>query len=212
MKTLDRKTYYEVLGVSVDASACDIKRAYNDALAMYDDDALVTYSLFSEEQRADILNDIKIAFEILIDPNKRINYNRQLMTSGKMVTASGFEQIDFLSDALNKSKTDGLRSWVRMKSADGKVSALVDAVLSKDVISGRDLKKIRCTFGIEPAEIYEITRISSSMIKNIEEDQFDALPSEIYLKQFLRSYAEILQINAQAIISGYLKNISAYNS
>jgi DnaJ-class molecular chaperone len=201
--------------VSVDASACDIKRAYNDALAIYNDDALVTYSLFSEEQRADILNNIEIAFETLIDNNKRIKYNRRLLKSGKMVTASTFEksgeQVDFLSDALNKTKTDGLRSWVKMKSADGKVSALVDAVLSKDVITGKDLKKLRCTFGIELSEIYEITRISGSMIKNIEGDQFNALPAEIYLKQFLRSYAEILQINAQAIISGYLKNMPGNN-
>lgn len=216
MKTLERKTYYEVLDVSVDASACDIKRAYDDALAIYDDDALVTYSLFSEEQRADILNDIEIAFETLIDNNKRINYNRQLLESGKMITASTFEQTgaptDFLSDTLNKSKTDGLRSWVKMKSADRKIAALVDAVLSKDAISGKDLKKLRLTFGIETSEIYESARISGSMIKNIEDDRFDALPAIIYLKQFLRSYAEILQINAQPIIAGYLKNMSGYNS
>lgn len=214
MKTLDRKTYYEVLDVSVDANACDIKRAYHDALAIYDDDALVTYSLFSEEQRAEILNDIEIAFETLIDSNKRINYNRHLLESGKMFTTSVFEktdtQVDFLSDALNESKTDDLRSWVKMKSADGKVTALVDAVLSKDEISGEDLKELRCTLGVETSEIYEIARISGSMIKNIEEDRFDALPAEIYLKQFLRSYAEILQINAQPVIAGYLKNMSGY--
>lgn len=216
MKTLDCKTYYEVLDVSVDASACEIKRAYHAALAIYDDNALVTYSLFSEEQRADILDDIKMAFETLGDHDKRKNYNRQLLESGKMITDSTFEQtgaqVDFLSDALNKSKTDGLHSWVKIKSADEKIGALVDAVLSKDAISGKDLKELRRTFGIEASEIYEIARISGSMIKNIEEDRFDALPAEIYLKQFLRSYAEILQINAQPIIAGYLKNMSGHIS
>ena len=69
MKTLGRKTYYEVLEVPADADACDIKRAYRDALAIYDDEALVTYSLFSEDQRADILNAIEIAFETLMDNN-----------------------------------------------------------------------------------------------------------------------------------------------
>lgn len=209
MKTLDSKTYYEILEVPADASVRDIKRAYHDALAMYDADALVTYSLFSDKEREDILASIENAFDTLIDERKRVIYNRMLADSGQTVKAVAYgrtgKQIDLVSYALEKSKADSLHCWVQMKSADGKIRSMVDAVCAKEDISGKDLKALRCAFGIEISEIYAMTRISGSMIKNIEEDRFEVLPAEIYLKQFLRSYAEILQLDPQHIMAGYLR-------
>ena len=46
------------------------------------------------------------------------------------------------------------------------------------------------------------------MITHIEEDRYDELPAQIYLKQFLRSIAEIFQIDPEPIIHGYLKSMS----
>jgi cytoskeletal protein RodZ len=58
---------------------------------------------------------------------------------------------------------------------------------------------------IEIHEIHAITRISRSILQMIEADRYDSLPAEIYLKQFLKSYAEILQISPLAVVEGYLK-------
>ncbi|MGD9246538.1 MAG: helix-turn-helix domain-containing protein [Desulfobacteraceae bacterium] len=212
MKNLDSRTFYEVLQVPEDAKNCDIKRAYHDALEIYSDNALVTYTLFSDQQRSEILKSIKTAFDTLIDEKKRADYNRMLTKSGQAFTSAGADrvgkQFHILSYALNKSKADVLDSWVRMKLTDGKITTMVDTILGKDEISGLDLKRLRRAFGIELSEIYEVTRISKDMITYIEEDRFDALPAQIYLKQFLRSYAEIFQIDPEHIIHGYLKNMS----
>ena len=61
--------------------------------------------------------------------------------------------------------------------------------------------------GIELEEIYEITRINVSILKSIENNQFGRLPPIIYLKNFLKSYTEILQIDSKRIVDGYMKNM-----
>lgn len=212
MKTLDHKTYYELLEVPTDAGAVDIKRAYQDALATYGDDALVTYSLFSDEQREEILRMIECAFDTLMDEDKRSQYNRQLHNTHKGIQGMAIGQkrttADPLTHALNNSRADSLETWVRMKSGDEEIKAMACKLLDKDRISGIDLKKIRIAYGIELSEIYEVTRISRSVLTDIEQDRHEALPAEIYLKRFLRAYAELLQIDPQPIVDGYLKNMA----
>jgi cytoskeletal protein RodZ len=101
-----------------------------------------------------------------------------------------------------------LAERVRKKSSEKQVEKLTNEILSKDLISGSDLIQLREAVGVELSEIDVITKISSSVLKSIEEDQFENLPSDIYLKNFLKSYAEVLQIDSQKIVDGYLKNIS----
>jgi cytoskeletal protein RodZ len=43
----------------------------------------------------------------------------------------------------------------------------------------------------------------------MEENRIESLPPSLYLKNFLKLYAETLQINPQKIIDGYLKHISS---
>jgi curved DNA-binding protein CbpA len=213
MKTLEHKTYYEVLEVPADAGECEIKRAYHEALATYDYDALVTYSLFSDQQRAKILRMIECAFDTLINEEKRSQYNRELLTAPSGARGMTFgrhrNEADPLVQALRKSKADSLQAWVRAKSGDKEIKETVEKILGKERICGKDLKKLRSIFGIGISEFHEITRISSSMITHIEQDRFKDLPAELYLKRFLRSYAELLEIDSRPIVAGYLKNMMA---
>ncbi len=105
---------------------------------------------------------------------------------------------------------DNLAARVRKKSKEKEVEKLANEILSKDLISGSDLIKLRKAVGVELSEIDVVTKISVSVLKSIEEDQFENLPSDIYLKNFLKSYAEVLQIDSQKIVDGYLENISHF--
>ncbi len=212
MKTFEGHNYYQILNISVNSSAGEIRRAYREALAVYEEDSLVTYSLFSDEQRAELLQKIEEAFDTLIDDDKRATYNRILIDSGQ-VQANIFSnqsqrELAALSDGENTLKAKGLNKWVKKKCAEDEIKILINEVLAKDTVSGADLKKIRETYGIQISEIYEITKISSSVLNYIEANQLNDLPAETYLKYFLRSYAEILQIDPQHVVNGYLKYMS----
>jgi hypothetical protein len=108
----------------------------------------------------------------------------------------------------NSLSADDLANRIRKKSAEKEIKALLEEVLGKDLISGDDLKRLRKALGIEIFEIYLITKISVAVLRTIEDNQFESLPADVYLNNFLRSYAEILQIDAPRVIDGYFNNMS----
>jgi len=213
MKSLDGLNYYEILKIPVNASFIEIKRAYRAVLSIYDEDSFATYSLFSNGERDNILKAIEKAFLTLIDEDKRADYDRMLVDSGYLdmsVIRKEQKKPTPLFRTNDVTNVDNLAERVRKKSKEKEVEKLANEILSKDLISGSDLIELRKAVGVELSEIDVVTKISVSVLKSIEENQFESLPADIYLKNFLKSYAEVLQIDSQKIVDGYLKNISHY--
>jgi DnaJ-class molecular chaperone len=78
MKLSGEKTLYEVMNVSRSASQQDIERAYQIAQLSYSKDSLAHYTLINEEQREKMLQEIKEAYRVLIDPEKRKEYDLRI--------------------------------------------------------------------------------------------------------------------------------------
>ena len=78
MRNFVELNFYEILEISSDASPFKIKRAYKNALEVYGKESLLTYSLFSEEERIDILRRIENAYKTLIDKTRRTAYDASL--------------------------------------------------------------------------------------------------------------------------------------
>ena len=214
MKSLDSLNYYEILKIPVNASFIEITRAYRDVLSIYDEDSFATYSLFPESERDNILKVIEKAFLTLIDENKRAAYDKMLVDSGQLdmsVVRKEQKKPTLLFRTNDVTNVDNLAERVRKKSKEKEVEKLTNEILSKDLISGSDLLELRKAVGVELSEIDVVTKISVTVLKSIEEDQFENLPSDIYLKNFLKSYAEVLQIDTQKIVDGYLENISHFH-
>ncbi len=210
MKYFDGLNYYEILKIPEKSSFLEIKQAYRDAVSIYGEDSLVTYSLFSTDEREKILKIIEEAFLTLIDGKKRAAYERMLVDSGQSDTTfipdqSQSEPVvhpgkapndDFLgTDATKTNQTDEEKQ-------------LSDEILSKSSVSGNDLKKLREALGVEIHEIHSLTRISVSVLNAIEENRLESLPPDVYLRNFLKLFAEVLQIDPLKIIDGYFKHIS----
>ena len=212
MKKFDGLNYYEILKIPMTSSYFEIKRAYKDALSLYDEDSIVTYSLFSKEERNKIIEDIENAFSTLTDDQKRAAYDQMLVDSGQMETLIPSREKQYASTPLSSTHASvnesHLYSKVKEKLLTENVKTLSDEILSKERLSGNDLKNLRKAVGVKIPEIQYITKISASVLKAIEETRFEELPPGTYLRSFLRSYAKILQINPQKVIDGYLKTIS----
>ena len=211
MKNLDELTYYEILKIPINSSSFEIKRAYKDALSMYNEDSLVTYSLFSNEERDKILKTIKEAFLTLTDENKRAEYDTTLLDSEQIkVSIASMENQEKppLPQPYIMTGNDDSAERTKKKLRKKELETLCNEIFPNDLISGEDLKKLRKTAGIKLSEINAATKISVSVLTSMEEDRIESLPPSLYLKNFLRLYAETLQIDPQKIIDGYLKNIS----
>ena len=70
---------------------------------------------------------------------------------------------------------------------------------------GKYLKEVRESKGMTLEEIADETKIQKRYLTDIENDNFDELPGEAYVKGFLRNYAAALKIDSEEVITLYKK-------
>jgi DnaJ-class molecular chaperone len=203
--------HYELLQVKYNASSFEIRNAYKNLLETYSEDSLATYSLFTEEERKAILSIIENAFLTLIDNDKRTAYDRKLVESDEIPASflgarESRKAIPIFQHGRPRDRSEFL-SQLMKRSKEKKVMELLNCIAGAECISGDDLRRLREALGIELEEIFEVTKISPTVIKAIERNDFAKLPPGIYLRSFLGSYAEVLQLDGKKTVNGYLNNM-----
>ncbi len=73
---------------------------------------------------------------------------------------------------------------------------------------GDILKKKREELGQDLLEISRTLKISYTYLKAIEDETFEKLPEEVYVKGYIREYAEILNIDPEIVIKAYNQQVS----
>ena len=77
-KKIEDRDFYELLNLTLDATRTEIENAYLFAIATYDRESLASYRIISEEEREAILERIEEAFQTLINPKKKKDYDSWL--------------------------------------------------------------------------------------------------------------------------------------
>lgn len=85
---------------------------------------------------------------------------------------------------------------------------IIQEILTHDVLSGKDLKKVRDELGVSLEMIAEMVKVRIVFLRAIEDDQFEKTPSRMFLKSFLRAYAQCIGLDAGVVASRYLKRIN----
>jgi flagellar biosynthesis protein FlhG len=189
MKGIKDQTYYEILEISRTATSKEIQRAYEHAKETFHGDSLAIYSLFSEKEVKELQGAIEEAYRTLTDQTLRRSYDQSHFQ------IVGGEPTDEPSKAQQVSGE--------------KTSALSFTGLSfnaeVELYRGKALKQIRERMGIEPQTISKETKISIKTLEWIEEEAFEKLPPLVYLKGFLKSYAQSLGLDPQKVIEDYIR-------
>ena len=204
--------YYELLRIAYNASSFEIRQAYKHILAIYEENSLATYSLFTEDERKLILSKIENAFLTLMDGEKRKDYDNNLVRRGEapdniLTDREKKKAIPIFHTNKARANNNNL-ARIKKKIQEKKVGDLATTMLKRDHISGKDLRNLRESLGIELEEIFQVTKISPTALAAIENDDLANLPPKIYLISFLKSYAEALQVDPKQVVDGYIKNIS----
>ena len=213
MKTFESDNCYEILQVTPNAGRDEIRHAYRQALALYDEESVATYALFSDRQRKRLLAAIENAFETLIDDGRRAAYDRMLIDTGALNAGAISERarraLSERPDEDSTSREESLSRWVARRAAEPEMQTRIEAILAEPQFSGPQLKALRNAFGIELSEIYTLTRINKDIMTAIEADRFEDLPATVYVRQFLKSIAGILQIDPDRVVDSYLEAMDA---
>jgi cytoskeleton protein RodZ len=68
---------------------------------------------------------------------------------------------------------------------------------------GNSLREARLRQGLDFPEIEQATKIRSKYLRALEEEQFEVLPAQTYVKGFLRSYADHLGLDGQLYVDEF---------
>lgn len=189
MKSIKDQTYYELLEVSPTATDKEIQRAYEHAKETFHADSLAVYSLFSEEEVEEIQNAIEEAYRVLMDGALRRSYDQShLQSIGGQIPEK-------------PSETQGAFREKRTSLSFTGISFQHD----EEYYRGKTLKQIREKMGVGLQLISKETKINLRVLEWIEEEAFEKLPALVYLKGFLKVYAQSLGLNPQKVVEEYLR-------
>lgn len=211
MKSFENSNYYELLDIQPNVSQFQVRRAYKKAMELYREESMVSYSLFLDSRRKQMLAMLENAFTTLIDRYSRYKYDLQLVKNGFMTR----EEFSAESKAIALARErKGAAEKVELTAVLSKrlkmdviSTSVLSGILEKEVFTGNDLKQMRMELGISLKNIAEHTKIRIPLLKAIEDEEYDKLPSRFHLKNFLRAYVNCLVVDADVIVERYLKRI-----
>jgi helix-turn-helix protein len=68
---------------------------------------------------------------------------------------------------------------------------------------GTSLREARLRQGLDFPELEQATKIRGKYLRALEDEEFDLLPAQTYVKGFLRAYAEYLGLDGQLYVDEY---------
>jgi DnaJ-class molecular chaperone len=190
MIRIGEQTHYEVLEISPDATHREIQQAYEHAKETFQNDSVAVYSLFSEKEMQDIQAAVEEAYRVLMDEALRKDYDQSHLSALKLKWPKS-EQLPEAPESPMEKKTYLPFSEISIDVGEGPYR-------------GRMLKQIREKIGIELKTISSETKINLKILECIEEENVARLPAQVYLKGFLKGYAQCLGLDPKKVIEDYL--------
>lgn len=188
MKAIAEQNYYEILEVSPTATPKEIQKAYEHAKETFHIDSLAVYSLFSEQEIEEIQAAIEEAYQVLTDEALRKRYDQshyQILGQQKL------EKPPEIPVPLRERKPPPASADVPVRVGD-------------ETYRGKILKQIRERMSIDLETIAQETRISLKTLEFIEGEDLEKLPPLVYLKGFLKGYAQSLGLDPHKVVEEYI--------
>ena len=77
---------------------------------------------------------------------------------------------------------------------------------------GNTLREARLRRGLDILDCEAETKIRAKYLRAMEEEQFDLMPSPTYVRGFLKSYAEFLDLDGQLVLDEYESRFGDYDA
>lgn len=95
------------------------------------------------------------------------------------------------------------------KNLEKNIKSIVSGIES---FSGPSLKMIRERLNIELCDIAMETKIQLSQLKRIENEEYSALPREIYMVGYLKNYARYLALDPKKVVADYMEGYKQWRN
>ncbi len=190
MRSMDECNLYELLQVSKDASKVAIQEAYVASQSLFNHDSMVSHNFFSDPERDNILNRLQEAYQTLMDDQKRIEYDKRTFNRVGKWYVPAREGTVALTAAPAGPGIRRPHERVRIEDYVGE-----DGLVS--------LRRMREAVGTSLEDLSAATKIRVPLVLALESRDLAKLPPAIYIKGYLRSYAETLGADPEELVRAY---------
>jgi flagellar biosynthesis protein FlhG len=184
-------TLYDVLEVDRGATEEEVRRAYRRAKELYSGQHVATRGHVPTAELRRMLARVEEAYETLVDVHLRRPYDRGLQDA-------------------DGSETPPATPVAEGPVRSGTPAAARELLVEKGTeFTGGLLRDIRRQRGMERDDVAAVTRIGTAYLRAIEEEDFDTLPEEVFLKGYLRQVARVLGLPDRDVQETYLRRFRA---
>ncbi len=215
------KNYYEILEVPTNATSDEIYKGYVRAKNAYGQDSLALYSLMTKVECDQIIDLIEEAYTIISDPDKRRQYDE---ARGIQSVATMHKRIDSpekdldeasqsrpLSDERRSTEMNMTKIVAKKRFAlDFQPKAEMEERIEQATdFTGAFLREIREYKNVDINRMSDMTKVSKTYIRNIEDENIEGLPAAVYVRGFVYQIAKCLKLNPEMVATSYLGNLKS---
>lgn len=212
------KNYYEILEIPTDATPEEIHQGYIKTKNAYSQDSLALYSLMSQQECETILELIDEAYSIISDPNRRIQYDEARGLNQSMSEPHRNRTYNLPpkpeKDVTVTPPSEGTQGNMAKIVAKNRFALeyAVDENFEKEIeqateFTGEFLRKIREYKNVDIPRLSDMTKVSKTYIRNIENEDVDKLPALVYARGFVYQYAKCLKLNPDLVATSYIYRV-----
>jgi len=216
MMDLESLNPYEILDVDPRATVAEIKRAFQIALKTYGPGHMATASIFTEEQREQILNKVHEAYNMLMDPERRRQWDEILRQKGLFPVEAEppprprEDKEPPIPLAISRPRVLELQRKedpAEKEEKDRRIRELVEEARAKGQWSGAILRQAREIRGLTIEDVAQKTKIGKGHIRSIEEDSYNFLPPDVYVKGFITQIAKTVGLDPEVIVPPLMEKV-----
>jgi len=185
-REVPHSSHHDVLEVERGATDEEIRRAYKRMGAVFDPENLVMFGLFDEEGIEAARARIDEAYDVLLDPARRRPY-----------------EISVFPEA----PEDAVEAEAEETPSEELPPA--PSITPDTEFSGELLRAVRQSQGTSLGQISERTKVGTSYLRCIEEEDFDKLPASVYVRGFVTEFAKCLRLDPEQVSQSYLRRYKA---
>ena len=215
MRGIDELDHYELLEISRTATSREIDRAYRMAQQTYADGSLALYSVFESLDARAIRDRLDEAYRVLSDPELRAQYDEIMKVETPMT-------IDLDSDTpIEQALRRDAEQADRVGGVGDRANDAVPADSFDDVVEEFDaieddgsgefdgvrLRRNRMFRGYEIDDISSVTKVNSTHLRNIEDENFGELPADVYVRGFVKAYAQTIGLDPKIVVPSYMARL-----
>ena len=162
---------------------------------VYAKESLAGFSLIDAETADAMLGRIHVAYDALIDPAKRHQYDLRIQSS----------------DGAREAAPSPPGEAEAAGSSPAPPPTLLEVeITAATEFDGPLLRRIRESRGVDLREVTARTKIGLGYLKAIEEEDFDALPALVYTTGFVRELAKHLNLDHRQVVKTYIQKLKKH--